>query len=236
MSRTSFSLAIAMALSLPMAAAAIAAELVVIDSNAPDLKKGSVVDSAAEISLPAGTRATLMSASGEKVRLTGPFSGKVPASAKAGDPKLVTAVARLLDPQAKDTTALGAFRGAKAVSTPAPDAIDAAKGGNFCVLQNTKVKLRRGTPPATADWGKLTAIKEGTEAEVTWAADVATADWPSQIPISDGGRYMLARSKSQPVRVVLYLEPKGLQLAGRLEWMQERGCKEQALALLEQMP
>jgi hypothetical protein len=232
MRKVVFGLAAMIAWALPAAAA----ELVVLDSTAPAIQKGSVVDSAAEISLPPGSKVTLMAATGEKVRLTGPFNGKIPASAKAGDPKLVTAVARLLDPQAKDTTALGAFRGAKAPTTPAHDAIDVARGGNFCVLQNTKVKLRRNAPAASPEWGKLTAIKEGTEAEVSWPADVTMADWPAAVPVNDGGRYMLARSKAQPVRVVLHVEPKGLQLAGRLEWMQQRGCKDQALALLEQLP
>jgi len=230
-----FSLAVALALSF-LATRALAAEMVVIESNAPSLREGTVVDSTKEVTVPAGAKITLMAASGEKTKIEGPFTGKPPASAKAGDPRLMTAVARLFDPQAKDTTALGAFRGRKGASLVGPDAIDAVRGGNFCVLQNMQPRLRRGLPGQMPEWGKLTAIKEGVDGDVAWAAGMTLADWPAAVPIAEGARYMLSRARAQPVRIVLHVEPKGLSLAARLEWMLERGCREQAVLLVDQLP
>ncbi len=229
-----FGLGIALALSI--AAPARAAELVVIESDAPALQEGSLVDTGRDISVPAGARVTLMAASGEKVRIDGPFAGKPPASAKAGDPRLLVAVARLLDPGAKDTTALGAFRGRRGSSLVGPDTIDAVRGGHFCVLQDMAPRLRRGVPATTPEWGRLTAIREGVDGEVAWSGGMTVADWPRAVPIVEGGRYMLARAHGNPVRIVLHVEPKGHALAARLEWMLDKGCREQAVLMLDQLP
>lgn len=227
--------AIAFAL-LFLAGRVAAAELVVLESNAPALPEGTVLDSGRDLSVPEGAKVTLMAASGEKTRIEGPFAGKPPAPGKPGDRRLIAAVARLLDPQARDTTALGAFRGRRGTSLLGPDTIDAVRGGPFCVLQDMPPRFRRGVPATEPEWGRLSAIKEGVDGEVAWSGGMTLADWPKAVPISEGGRYMLARARGNPVRIVLHVEAKGLGLAQRLEWMLDKGCREQAVLMLDRLP
>lgn len=75
-----------------------AADLVVINSNAPGIAKGAVIDDAKPISVPAGSRVSLVSATGAVVTINGPFDG--PPSQRAGggggDGRLVASLATLL--------------------------------------------------------------------------------------------------------------------------------------------
>jgi len=231
MRKLAFCLAVAVVTAAALPVPLGAAELVVIESTAPDLKEGAVVDSTKEIKLPAGAKVTLLTAAGDPVHLDGPFAGKVPAGSKPGDPSLVGAVSRLLNPAGKDTSTVGAVRGITATAAPDPGAVDSAQGGEYCVLRNVPVRLRRG-PSGSAEWARLTATKGGDTGEIAWAAGSTLAEWPAAVPQADGARYTLSRVRGQPAHITLHIEPAGLNLAQRLGWMQKQGCTEQARAVV----
>ncbi|MEE8141224.1 MAG: hypothetical protein V3T66_09980, partial [Alphaproteobacteria bacterium] len=59
-----------------IAQGAFAGQLIVIDSTAPDLVRGQILDGSKPLGLAAGTRVTLVAEDGQVTTLKGPFSGR----------------------------------------------------------------------------------------------------------------------------------------------------------------
>lgn len=224
-------------LTLVLTAASVAAGgFVVIDSTAPELYPGQVLESGAGLDVPAGRRVTLIDETGKPVRIVGPHSGPPPGAGRAGksDGKLIASLANFLAGGGKETGSLGAMRaGIRAKAPDDPWAIDTSRAGKHCVPVDGPFRLWRAES-AKPSAIKLRNLVDKSQKIVSWPAGKSFIDWPSGMALSDGGAY-LTRLRTSMIarRIVVYLVPAGLPSAAhRAAWMAERGCTIQARAVL----
>ncbi|MEL7462891.1 MAG: hypothetical protein AAFN79_02425 [Pseudomonadota bacterium] len=86
-----------------------ASDVVILDSTAPALESGALVDEDAEVSIPAGAVVTVILPSGDTKVIDGPYSGALGAT----DAVESAGLAELTTARGGDTKVLGAVRAPK---------------------------------------------------------------------------------------------------------------------------
>ena len=73
-----------------------------------------------------------------------------------------------------------------------------------------------------------------TKVPTDWPAGVAAIDWPKDLILKEGRKYLVKRGGGQNARkITMRLVPKDLPTdAHRIEWMDDKGCIHQAKTLL----
>ena len=211
-----------------------AAQLVVVDSTAADLKPGTVLDSAKPVQVPAGAIVTVVGDDGKVSTLKGPFSGTVAGSGGGkADPSLVAALSKLVTPGGSGQTPLGAMRGGKPPGSPGPWDIDVLKAGSYCVPAKATPMLWRGEADKAGS-ATLHLLPGGEKVTVEFAAGAASVAWPKNLPLKDDAQYLAKTSwRTAVAKIAIFLVPDGLPSdAHRVVWMSNQGCGQQARALL----
>ena len=173
------------------AVAGLADQLVIVASTVEELPRGTMVDGSAELTLAAGSSLTLVSKSGELMKLEGPFQG-IPSSGDPGegDAGLLFALEQLLENRKAEETP-GVFRAAPGGDQPAgPWWIDTSRSGHYCVHPAHPPVLWRPRP-AAAEGVEIRQLRGGGAGEAQWAAGEATAPWPEKLKLDDGGAYVV---------------------------------------------
>jgi hypothetical protein len=213
-----------------------ARSLVVVASNDDSLKPGSVVDSNSVVTLPKSARVKFIGADGNSVVLHGPFAGKPEKTTNSSndDAALITRLSRLFDPGNGDNSMPGGIRGAAAEGPLRAWAIDADKGGVFCMSAAADLKLWRKHSGIDGE-AALQSEDGGKPAPVFWPAGSTEIAWPDTIPAQSDGKYLLRhRGEALPKVIILHQIPTGLRNdAERAAWMGEHGCASQARRLLQ---
>lgn len=225
----------ALALAGAMAAgAAAAAPLVVIEARGGNLKPGMKIDSAKPIALKEGERLTVIGPDGKAVTLRGPFSGAPMARAGgATDPR--SALAALISTRNARTSSVGVVRGGTdAAPLPEPWLIDVSRSGDRCLKTGERPVWWR---PASATAQVLTVmpIDRSWRADVRWKAGqqrmtpppLGRQDEQTVLVLRDGGEEHVVRINRVPADL-----PNQFVLAS---WMLEKGCIQQADALLREI-
>lgn len=216
-----------------------ARELVVVESTAPDLPAGRIIDGSAPLSLKAGMRVALVADDGKVIKLEGPFIGTVSGGGAGGDRAVVAAISRLFDGGPAESASLGTFRGAgpqadgREASTADIFAIDIRRTGTQCAATGGLPTLWR------AETGRETTVTlqqlpGGPGGLVRFPAGVATAAWPAAVPVADDGEYLVrdagdAWSNTLRLRILPASVAEG---ASGVAWLADNGCASQARALL----
>jgi len=210
-----------------------AAQLVVVESTAADLKPGTVLDSTKPVQVPAGAAVTVIADDGKVSTLKGPFSGTVQAGGGKADPSLVGALSKLVTPAGAEQTPLGAMRGGKPPSHPGPWDIDVLRAGTYCVPAKATPTLWRGESEKAGS-ATLHLLPGGEKIMVEFGAGTASVPWPKALPLKDDTQYLAKTSWRTAVsKLAIYLVPDGLPSdAHRVVWMSNQGCNQQARALL----
>jgi hypothetical protein len=236
--------AVALCVLLVAASPVLAAELVVIESTAPQLAPGQVIDATKSLTLAAGTRVSLVGEDGKVVRLQGPFSGRpTTGDGAAGDKGVVRALARLFAPTGPQGTSWGTFRGAEALR--GDEARNPPEIWSFNVLRSETVCLASDTQPTL--WRpsaetQLTIIllhlSTGREASVAFAAGEEAAVWPGEVALLDGGEYAIRDVANQwERRLLVHLVPEDRAAPVELAaWMSDMGCIRQAKQMVSRLP
>ncbi len=217
------------------AGAALAGDMVVIASTAPDIKAGQVFKSGAALDVPAGAEVTLITEAGTPMTLAGPRSGPVEAGGGGADGgNLVASLSGLLTGAGKETGELGTMRAAKPPEAPDdPWVVDITRSGNHCVNAGRPVKLWRSKAGRKTKLS-LRNLTDRSKSSVSWPAGAATVDWPEKVTLEDGAKFM-ARLKGSVTasRLTIFVAPGNLQSdAYRVVWMAKFGCVQQAKQLL----
>ncbi len=218
-----------------------AGQVVVIDSTAPDLVRGQILDGSKPLRLAAGTRVTLVAEDGQVTTLKGPFSG-VP-WAGPGVPvggSLIRSLLTLVTGPSSDSSVLAVTRGR---ADPADAwAVNLARSVNVCVRAGGTLVLRK-KKSRSAKILTIKAVPDGAETSVAWPAGSDRIGWPKGLALKDRDRYLariastkgLAGMSGRTVEatLVVHLVPGGLPSdAHRAAWMAEIGCMGQARTLL----
>ena len=220
------------------AGVALAAQmLVVIDAhNADDaLKPGIMISADAAVTLAAGARLSLLSESGRLVVLTGPYEGKADTRGQnAGAPEaatVMTKLSRLIAGQ-KSTVVTGAARsiagGKDGRVPPHPAFISLEAGGEKCALSRWP-ELWRSDSKNTVS---LTLTnRQGLVTALDWPAGENRIDLPSAY-LEDGAT-VTANLAGRAVDLHLNVHPGNVRNPTEVfAWMADKGCTEQASALL----
>lgn len=212
---------------------ALAADSVVVASNAPGITPGQNVKADEPLQIPKSASVTLVFESGKTLTVKGPHSGPMGAVGEGGgDGRLLTALTDLLLGSGRETEATGAMRqDAIPASPPDPWVIDIGRAGDHCVPAGGPVKLWRAAKTRNL---LLKNLADKSKSVTDWPAETNTLEWPSQVTL-DGGTEYLARVKGSrnPTRFVVHLVPADLPSdAHRAVWMADKGCVEQAKRLL----
>lgn len=210
---------------------AVAAELVVIASNAPSLSAGARVEATQAVEIPDGARATFLAASGRTITLEGPFSGSVDLPAgESGQSDTLTAIAALLAPEDASVPVLGQTRGAAPIEGPGNSLwIDTSRAGKYCVDPGRFLHLWRPQADERQS-AKLTDMETSRSTSITWNGGEVTHAWPADLTYRDGAAYLvLVEGVRDPVHVQIRLISRDLAGAlPRIAWMVEQGCVAQA--------
>ena len=226
-----------------MAQGAFAGQLIVIDSTAPELVPGQVVDGSKVFGVAAGARVTLIAEDGQVTTLKGPFTGRPGAGPGApGGSGLMGSLSRLVGGPSAVSGALAVMRGSRGADPADAWAVNLVRSVNVCVRAGATPVLRR-KKSRMARTLTVKVLPDGAEKSVEWPAGSDRIGWPEGLALTDGGRY-LARVSSRKslagmsgrtteTTLVAHLVPGGLPSdAHRAAWMADNGCIGQARALL----
>ncbi len=219
-------------------ATASAAQVVVLASTVPGLNPGALVDSATAIKVPAGGMVMINELSGKTRTIAGPYDGPIAGPAPtAQNQDLASSLGRLVASRHAEQSRLGAVRSAPDQRLQDPELVTVAYSSTQCIRSGAPVRLWR---PSTMDADSAVIITDAatsTTIRTVWHKGLTALNWPDELPIGSGGRYLVNLEFSpRPVELVLHRLPDGLTVpAEQAAWMESAGCRRQALLLLERI-
>ncbi len=213
------------------AAAAAAGELVVIAAEGIHLESGKTIDGAKPLHLEDGQEVTLLTGTGQVLKLEGPSDAAPEAGAAGGGANDVkTAMAALITERKVRTSEVGVVRGSE-VKLPDPWVVDVTHPGTTCVQAGKPVVLWRG--------GSLTATRvdfapkdRSWNVSGNWPAAADRLSLPSTMPLKDNFDYVVALGNNLAPVTVRLIPPAVNNDAMRAGYMIEAGCENQLNALL----
>ena len=213
---------------------ALAAPLIVIESDVDSLEPGDVIDGATVLYIPVNSKLILVTPQGGVIKLLGPYEGQ-PDSSQTTDESLFERLRKILRPEGGTSLGLAVFRSVPG-KVSAPWAANVTRSGNYCVRTDQHASLRR-TKSAQKTTLTIERISTGEKVSRAWAAGEATLPWPTEIPLKDGeGYYAQLGHAIGATELTLHLIPTRLKTdPHRAAWMAENGCMGQARQVLQSM-
>src|SRR5258708_36449390 len=123
-------------------AAAIAQDLVVLESRGTNLRPGQTVNSAQPLTLKQGQHVTLISPTGVTLKLDGPYAKAPDADQGRGTP-VASALSMLVTQRQARLGEVGTTRGAAPATLPDPWLLDASRAGTVCLRDGSEAVLWR---------------------------------------------------------------------------------------------
>ncbi len=213
---------------------ALAANLVVLEARGVPLKPGQNIPHDAPITLKEGERLTVIGPNGKSLTLRGPFSGPpMPGGAATTDPK--QALAALVATRDARTSSVGVIRaGGDSAKLPQPWLIDMSRAGTRC-LQEGELPIWWRPDSSAAQSFIAFPIDRSWRADFQWQPGQDRQRVP---PLSRfaGQNTFIIRFEQQEYAVSITTVPKGMDNDFVLtSWMLEKGCVQQADALIRQL-
>ena len=203
-----------------------------------EIKPGTVLSETDKITLPEGSQLVIITASGMKIEVKGPFTGSVAerigvgASAAGAGSKvnLVSAFSKLFNSSAFSTKAMGAFRSLGQPALADAWAFDVTEGGTVCFQNSADLKMWRSKP----ENDDVVSVKGGdVSVQFEMPKDKALVDWPTDVPTKDSSAYDVRVENGKTVLVTLKAVPADLPTRMHTAaWMSENGCERQATLLI----
>ncbi len=228
--------AVAIVLALAgLASAASAATLVVIEARGGGIKLGQKIDSANVITLKEGERVTVIGLDGAAITMRGPFNGRLPVKNGGNTVQPRAALAALIGTRNARTNSVGVIRsGTDAAPLPGPWLIDVSRSGERCTKAGSKLVLWR--PDAShAQSLSVMPIDRSWRADLEWQVghqEVGAGDFVN----TSAGSAFVTLIGDQEFTLNINTVPADLDNDFVLvSWMLEKGCMQQADALLRQI-
>jgi hypothetical protein len=211
--------------------AASADQLVVVEAHGVRLAPGTSIDGTKPLALRDGQQVTLLSSSGQIVRLEGPSDTAPESKVRGGTTDIQSAVTALLTERQARTSEVGVVRGETDVKLPNPWVVDVTHPGTSCVVAGRPVVLWR-----SEDLGQtrvaLAPADRSWSVSGLWPANEAELQMPASLPLRDQTSYVInVGGKMAPVTMRLIPSSVSNDVM-RASWMAQVGCDNQANALL----
>ena len=210
-----------------------AEEAVLLASTAPGYSPGMIIADGKSVSLPEGSRTTVLLRSGRMLELAGPFLGPIP-TAEAGSSALAAVTAMI--EQRVDMSAPGATRHGAPATTRATEGrqvvVEVEHPATYCLGPADTIALQR--PAAAAQ--TITLEHVGNRQPVSWPAGSSLAAWPTELPVSDGDRFGVAGLASRTEAILTFR--RLATPASDSAWIAQAsllGCALQAAPALQQL-
>jgi hypothetical protein len=208
-----------------------ASELVVIEAHGIRLAPGATVDGSQPLTLLDGQQVTLLSASGQTLRLAGPSDATPDSKVNPGASDQASALQALLTERQARTSEVGVVRGDTEVKLPDPWVVDVSHPGTSCVRAGAQVVLWRSDDLADTQVSIAPADRSWTVSG-HWPAAADRLAMPANLPLRDHVSYVInVGGKLAPVTVRLIPAAVSNDVM-RAGWMGQVGCDTQANALL----
>lgn len=188
-----------------------AQQMVVIQSAASALPVGKSLDANSVLELGASQSITLIAESGQIRQIKGPYKGQVGAFnalKTSKDSAARQAMSRLISARAEDNFTLGTVRRQQASmdwlqpsGAEGWNIVSAEHDGVQCVFANQPLGVIRQNKGL-----ELAQVRSaiGDYLSIQWAENQAMTDWPKNLPVVDGGVYLIRRTgNSIPYKLVL---------------------------------
>ncbi len=210
--------------------------LIVMEARGVSLKAGAQLDGDQVLTLKEGERLTLIRSDGTVLTLRGPFS-KTPAppTAVASDPK--QALAALVNTRAARTSSVGVIRaGEEVMPLPEPWLVDLSRSGMRCMIEDQTVTFWR---PEANQEARFTLVPSDRsyKADFVWPSG-ASRLLASKLEFKNEYNFFTIQQADQEFALQLMKIPKALAEGDRvilIAWLLEKGCTQQADALLRQL-
>jgi len=210
---------------------AAAQSLVVVEARGGELKVGSRLDEGRQVKLPAGGKLVVVRSDGTVISLRGPHDGPVRSKA-APNRGAGRALAALVTTRNDRANRVGAVRsGSNAAPLPSPWFIDITRPGERCLVEGTPISWWRPVTTASQDF-TLFPLDRSWNAQFRFAADQETIAI-TKVSDIDGTKSFLIKDDEREYSIRLQLIPDTVtEPAVVTGWMIEKGCIQQADALL----
>jgi hypothetical protein len=210
--------------------------LIVMDARGVGLKAGAQIDGDQVLTLKEGERLTLIRSDGTVLTLRGPFS-KTPAPPTAVATDSKQALAALMNTRAARTSSVGVIRaGEEVMPVPEPWLIDLSRSGMRCMIEDQIITFWRPEANQEARF-TLVPADRSYKAEFVWPR--GTARLPaSKLEFRNEVNFFTIQQAEQEFALQLMKIPKAIAEGNRvilIAWLLEKGCTQQADALLRQL-
>lgn len=208
---------------------------VVMQSRGPAYKSGASLEGSTVLTLKEGEKLTVINPSGVSVTLKGPYTGPVaPPSSAASSMDAKQALSTLVASREARSSAVGVIRaGGSVAKLPDPWLIDVTYPGARCLRESTPLVWWR--PHSTEEAGfTLHPVDRSWSMHFTWAVGEDKIQAPA-VSKFDGLNVFFIRHPDQEMAINLHSLPRSIDNPLVLvAWMLEKGCQQQADALLDQ--
>jgi hypothetical protein len=220
-----------LSLVIAMCAGAGASELIVVDSHGLRLPPGQTVDGSKPMALLDGQQVTLLSSSGQVLKLEGPSEATPDSKISSGGADTKSAATALLTEKRARTSEVGVVRGEADVKLPDPWVVDVTHPGTSCIQAGRPVVLWRSEDLSATQVTIAPADRSWTVSG-NWPPAADRLSMPANLPLRDHTAYVI-NVGGKPAPVTLRLIPSSVTSdVMRAGWMSQVGCDNQANALL----
>lgn len=219
------------AIVLVTTAAAHATQYVVLEARAIALPRGTIIDSSKPLVLKKGQHVTLISDSGARLQLDGPYRTNPSAKGEQGVDLAATLQGLITasKPRVGDVATMRA-PGLEA-TLPNPWLIDASRGGDRCLLEGQAPVFWRPEAANTIAFSIRPADRTW-KVEALWPANLDRLPFNSAFVRGDEN-YVISYNGTESA-ITMHTVPASLVNDNmRAGWMAAEGCEAQAEALVE---
>lgn len=221
------------ALALAFGAVAAEAAVLVVRSSGPSAKAfpaGKAVAENQVITLKPNDVVILLDSRGTRT-LRGPGKFSATASASAAS---TSSLAALTGQSSNRRSRVGAVRRPPTGATSGRNVwqADVTRSGNICVANPADLGLYRANP-ATAARVTVTDVGTGKTAAVQFSEGQKIASWPSDVPVTAGGRYQIKGGGGDATVVARWISPVPAGLEGLAQSLIRNDCQAQLDVLID---
>jgi hypothetical protein len=221
------------ALSVLLAVAAQAKDLVVVEARGVALTAGQLIDDSQPLVLQEGQRVTLIAGNGATLKLRGPYN-QPPASATTSEAGLSDTLKTLIVQKDTRTSDVGVVRGTQGAKLPEPWLLDVTRAGSLCVRGDDRVVVWR-SPAAAAATFSISPLDRSWTMTASWPAGVDRLVLPEIFPRQVRSTYLVELDDTKNA-VTINSIPKAVESNPmKAAWMIEKGCLGQAAALINDL-
>lgn len=209
-----------------------AANLVVVEARGIDLKPGAEIDGDKPLALKDGQVVTLISPSGDIIKLHGPMNAALAPAQSGSSMDVRGALKTLVTQELADNSELGVVRGAADDPIPPqPWLVDVTHDGTRCLPENNPIVFWRPEGGGD-DTVSIAPYDRSWLARAEWQAGSDRLLIAGAVPLRSSANYVVQIGTKETIVKLLTVPSAVNNDAMRAAWMIEVGCISQVRSLL----